>query len=65
MWSQLNRSQLELVSDIFANAGQVFLGLLLAAFFSGFDKSRLDLLLSSLVMMFGCWIYGVYLRRKL
>lgn len=63
--SQLNKPQLEGVADILADAGQVFLALAAGAFFAGVDKVRIDLLLSGLIMMFGCWIIAIKIRKNI
>lgn len=60
---RLTRIQLEGVSVIFADSGQVFLASIVGAFFAGIDKTRPDLLLSALAVMIICWIVAIKLKE--
>jgi hypothetical protein len=60
--NRLTRVQLDGVSVIFADSGQVFLASIVGAFFAGFDRARPDLLLSALVLMCLCWVIAIKLK---
>lgn len=59
----LDKNQLKALSEIASDAGQVFLGSCVIPFLIGFDKTRLEVLLSGLVLTFGCWCLRLFLVR--
>ena len=57
--------QMSRLSNIFDNAGQVILGVVvLSPIISGFDKTNIIVVLSGMVVMIFCWSLSVWLARK-
>lgn len=57
--------QLERLSNIFDNAGQVIFGIVvLSPLLQSFDKINWLVVVSGIVAMMGCWIMSVGLMKK-
>ena len=57
--------QLNRLSNIFDNAGQVILGVVvLSPIISAFDKSNTIVVLSGIVVMIFCWWLSIWFARK-
>lgn len=55
----LSEDRLRIVSVIVADAGQVFLASIVIPFFTGIDKVGFPVLLSGLILTFGCWMLSI------
>ena len=60
----LDDDQLKALSQLTADAGQVFLALTVVPFVFGIDKKHPSVLLSGIVLTFGCWIFSLLLVRR-
>lgn len=60
----LDKVRLKAISAIVADAGQVFLASAVIPFFTGIDKIGFPVLLSGLILTFGCWILSVAIVRE-
>lgn len=61
----LNTNQLNRLSNIFDNAGQVFFGVVvLSPLIQGIDKVNPLVLTSGIVAVLICWITSILLMRK-
>lgn len=62
---KLTRKQLDRLSNIFDNAGQVFLGVMvLTPIVNQFDTNDSFMLLSGLVFTLFCWALSLYLAKQ-
>jgi hypothetical protein len=60
-----NTAQLDRLSNIFDNAGQVFLAVMvLTQIVQGIDKSNILVLIFSVVDMLLCWTVSIILARR-
>lgn len=60
----LDDEQLKALSQITADAGQVFLALTVVPFVFGIDKAYPSVLLSGIVLTFGCWALSLLLVSR-
>lgn len=59
MTLSLDKDRLKTMSAIVADAGQVFLASTVIPFFTGIDKVGFPVLLSGLILTFGCWMLSI------
>ena len=58
-------AQIERFSNIFDNAGQVFLGVLvLTPIVQGIDKTNIVVIISGRLYVLSCWIFSIILAQK-
>lgn len=61
----LTEGQFERLSNIFDNAGQVVFGIaVVSPIISGFDRINLFVVISSLMLTFGLWLFSIMLAGK-
>lgn len=61
----LTENQFERLSNIFDNAGQVVFGIaVVSQIVSGFDRINLFVVISSLMLTFGLWLFSITLAGK-
>ena len=61
----LTRSQIERLSNIFDNAGQVALGAgVVAPLFAGIDKVDIGSVVSGIVLVSLCWLLSLWLAKR-
>lgn len=60
----LDDDQLKALSQITADAGQVFLALTVIPFIFALDNMNPSVLLSGIVLTFGCWTLSLLLVRR-
>jgi hypothetical protein len=61
----LSASQIERLSNIFDNAGQVFLAVMvLAQVVQGIDKSNVLVLVFGIIDMLLCWVVSIILAKR-
>lgn len=70
MWTQirpiLTVKQIDRLSNIFHNAGQVVFGVMvLTPILTGFDKVNLVVLTLGIVVTLFCWLFSIGLSRRL
>ena len=59
----LDRNQLGALSEIVADAGQVFFAATVVPFLFGIDKINISMLLSGLALTVACWIASVVIAK--
>lgn len=59
----LDKDQLEAISAILADAGQVFFAATVVPFLFGIDKINISMLLSGLGLTLACWIASVIIAK--